>query len=495
MTTRCAPVRLWWSDSHLTISPMMPGLKKLLTLRQRSLRNERGISSITHEEVPMYWDMPGHDELGLPCNVMCTYAGFLDKVVRWLLLCGIPYQLQDGRLPFPDPDLGAMHGFRFNQKEVVTKFLSMKRSGLLGAPTRWGKTAAIANTLKAYKGLKTILVAPGTDLLLHNLRPDLKKWLPDREIKVLCTGSKDKTQSEDITLVSVDSLAKCCATSTRLVLVDEPHALPTEGRLEDFTRFVNARKLGFGATLDGRFDKRDPLIEGAIGPPLVVTTYKECRDIGAVAHLEIFMLRYQHAGFRCRDRNKAYERLMWQNERLYQHLDNVLKPEGGCFPPQWQLLMFINNEKQVECMQRTMKTPFEVAMAKLMTKKQREESMAHLKDGTTRACAATNIYAQGVTFSDLMVVVNLNGGGASTQNIQKPGRVLEVRPGKKCGIMLDMFFCPNDDTDLSRDRSPCWDPARESRTRAAYYAKVGFNVTMVNSPAHLAQLVKERCVP
>lgn len=367
---------------------------------------------------------------------------------------------------------------------------------LLGDCTVVHNTTAIVNTLRAYPGVKTVLTAPGTDLLLNNLLPDIRKAMPHLDIKVLCTGSKDRTQSEQLTICSVDSLYKCDPDTTRLVLIDEPHALPTDKRLGYFLNFKYARKLGFGATLEGRFDKRDPLIEGVIGPVLSKTTYKECRDIGAVAHLEVFMLKYSYDRFNCRDRLGAYKHLLFHNERITQILDIILNPGASFFPAQWQILGFIHNEKQANFLRENLKVPFDLAMAKLMTDKQRAEQMDRLKTGLARLTFATNIYAQGVTFSDLMVVLNLAGGGASTQTIQKPGRVLEVRPGKRCGIVIDFMFGARDRfVDVRRDRSDCWQPARESLARKEYYQKVGFNVTEVGSLAELKELLRKRCWP
>lgn len=457
--------------------------------------------TIRKMELRMYEIEQGYDPLGMPAEVIRTHQGFLETVIRVLARLRIPYELHDVRpLGFPKPKLHLTHGFRFNQQTLLEVGLNKERSGLIGAPTRYGKTTLIVNTIRAFPGVKTILVAPGADLLLRNLKPDLQAALPHLDIKVLCSGSRDRYQSDDLTLVSMDSMHKCDHIGTRLILIDEPHALATEDRVEDFVMFENARKLGFGATLDGRFDGRDPLITGVIGPVLSSVTYREAVALGAISPIVVVMLQYTHGSFYARDRAMAYKQLLWQNPRVTQLLDVIGDPRYQVTMPGWQILGFISNEKQLLFLQEHMKTPFDFAMAKLMTTQERDTAMLKLKSGETKLCFATNMYAQGVTFSDLQVVINLAGGGASTQTIQKPGRVAEIRPGKRCGVLVDFEFLPalpqnNSPVDMNKDRSQCWQPARESAARRAYYEKIGFEVYSIQNSAQLQKIFQERCWP
>ena len=300
--------------------------------------------------------------------------------------------------------------------------------------------------------------------------------------------------SRHVTVVSMDSLDKCDPGLVQLMLIDEPHALPTDGRIPDFMKFEKARKLGFGATLDGRFDGRDPLIRGLIGPVLAERTYREAVAEGAIAPIVVYMLRVPIKGWPCRDRRKAYQAALWENERMVSDLGWICDPTFDIFDPSWQILGFVDNERQTDFLEEHLHVrDFEIAMAKQMNKSQRKEKTAKLKTGETRLCFATGIYAQGVTFSNLRVMINLAGGGASTKTIQKPGRVAEIMPGKRCGVVIDYLFVGEPDDMRKYKTSDCWAPVRESKSRMDYYTERGFEVNVVRCFNELREKVKERC--
>jgi superfamily II DNA/RNA helicase len=125
-------------------------------------------------------------------------------------------------------------------------------------------------------------------------------------------------------------------------------------------------------------------------------------------------------------------------------------------PPDWQTLMFIQNEKAAERFLEVIGKDGTIAMAKKMNKTQRRELMALMQGNVIKRCLASNIYAQGVTFSDVRCVMNLAGGGPYTGTIQKPGRLAEIRPGKKCGVMIDFILQKVGDQEQIRRRGG-WD--------------------------------------
>lgn len=362
---------------------------------------------------------------------------------------------------------------------------------LLGDFTVTHNSTMLLNTLRAYPTLCAIVTAPNVDLV-DQLYDELKAALPDRDVRKLHGASKGKTLSPDITVVSFDSLdhPNIDPSLVCLLLIDEPHAVPTNTRMPRFLRFNRALKYGYGATLEGRFDGRDELIVGIIGPVLAERTYREAVAEGAIAPLTVIGLRIPVRGFDCYDRNAAYKISLWQNESIGQLMHWMLQP-GGIIPNAWQVLAFINNEKQLDCLRAAMKdVPMGEAMAKLMTGKQRSSMRARMKSGEERFCAATHIYAQGVTFSDLRMMINLEGGGASTKALQKPGRVAELRPGKKCGVILDFIFYASASEYQRMPRSQCWALTRESTARLKSYEEIGFNVVLVNDYTELTQAVQ-----
>lgn len=348
-------------------------------------------------------------------------------------------------------------------------------------------TTLILNACRAFEGYPIVVVIPGRDLLKQT-HDALCKALPNRRVTKVFGGSG--TQSSDITVCSMDSLQKLDGSKVRVMLVDEPHALPTESRTPEFTNFTKALKLGFGATLEGRFDGKDPLITGLIGPVLSNRTYREAVAEGAISPIVVYMLKLEIPKTNIRQRATAYKNLFFQSPKVAQVIRELFTT-GAVIPANWQVLGFISSEDQVKFLQEQLQgLDFDVAMAKLMNRAEREEKMQKLSSGETMRCLASNIYAQGVTFSDLRVMVNIAGGGASTQSIQKPGRVAEIRPGKKAGVVIDFLCVPSD---RLRDASPGnagWCLVRDSKARHDHYVKTGFHTYVVDSTQQIAQALQ-----
>lgn len=325
---------------------------------------------------------------------------------------------------------------------------------------------------------------PGTDLIKQAYEA-LCKGIIGREIALIGGGSRTKNQSPDITVCSIDSLDKCQATKTKLLLIDEPHAAVTDGRLPSIAAFTNARKIGYGATLNGRFDGRDRLLTGVIGPVLANRTFKEAVDEGAICPITCLLFVMPEPKQFYGSRDQAYRELLYQNPKIAAILERL---SGHIIPQDWQAMGFIKNEKQADYMQQFMGTDGVVAMAKKLPDKPRQALFARMASGEVKRCLASDIYSQGVTFSDLRVVMNLAGGGPYTNSIQKPGRLAEIRPNKKCGILVDfMFPFP------SNPRNNAQALAYDSRNRFELYKDRGYNVVFVQNLEQLEQEFK-KCV-
>jgi len=364
---------------------------------------------------------------------------------------------------------------------------------LLGDCTVVHNTTLIANTCRAYPGLTIVLTTPGEDLC-RQLRDDLRAMLPGREIKLLGAGSSTKFQSEDITVCSMDALHKCDHGRTDLLIVDEPHACVTDDRMLDIQKFSRARKLGFGATIGGRFDKRDRLIEGLIGPVLVRRTYTEAVAEGAICPIVVIFLRVEMAWRdRVSSRDMAYRRHLFLNPDAAHLVSRVCRE---AVPADWQTLIFIKNEPQAELYLERFAPGTVVAMAKQMTRAERAAKYEMMRSGEIKRCLATKIYSTGVTFSDLKVIVNCEGGGDNNSAIQKPGRLAEIRPGKRCGVLIDLHHvCPGledaDMGDYDGDKYPWKSLIADSAARRTAYARKGYEVRDASCVEDLARQLAE----
>lgn len=478
-------VHMMWDDSVLTIVPSNPQLEKFLVYKEKSLEPDpkQPWKRVTRvKTVPLYKVINSNTAY----KVIQTMQGMWLKTKDFLEQNGYVVKFYDMRLKFPKPRFDLMAGFRFNQLELVTDFLNTDCSGLLGAPTRYGKTTVIKNVLKAFPRVNTVVTAPGADLV-KQLYEDIKLSLPGRDIVLLGAGSSKKTPSEDITVCSMDSLHKCDADLCRLMLIDEPHACVTDSRLPELVKFDKARKMGFGATLKGRFDQRDILIEALIGPVLAERTFKEAVAEGAVCPLVVYMIKIPISRAYS-DRDRAYKELMFKNEKVAKAIKWICRT---LLPEDWQTLVFIKNEEQAEFLLDWVGEDGTIAMAKRLTNTERKDVMERMCSSDIKRCLASEIYAQGVTFNHVRALINVSGGGANTSTIQKPGRLAEVRPDKRCGIVFDFLFVPSD-SDSRLESSQCL--VRDSFARVQAYTEKGYEIIFVDSYNALEQSFNEKAL-
>jgi superfamily II DNA or RNA helicase len=463
-------VELIWGSGDLVIRNPKPAILQALHYNHKSLvMNESTFKrDIVTEKVAVYRELEG--------GSVTTFQGLLDYVMRICEENNIPFQMADMRMKMPVPKIDQAGDFMFGQRKLFFEFLAKNRSGAIKAPTRYGKTVLIANTCRVYNGVRTVVTAPGVSLL-SQLQNDLKRWLPHRDIRGIYTGSKTKKPSEDITVVSMDSIEKCEPENVRLLLIDEPHAAVSPTRVGAMMKFRNARILGFGATLEGRFDGADDLIAGLLGPVLAEKTFKEAVAEGAICPIVVYMLRMKYSPFACFRRETAYKKLIYRNENFNDLVRTIMRTVA---PVDWQSLIFVDEIKQADLMQMMMEEGV-VAVASRMDKEERQQRFDEMVHNIIKRCICTDIYATGITFPDLRIIVNAAGGGGSITATQKPGRLAQVRPGKKAGYLVDFLWVPDRDANFPRENE--WrSVSNDSYNRMANYKKIGFEVRIVSKP-------------
>lgn len=476
------PCFVLWDDCALMVVNPTKAVLKHLTLRVKSMEPPtnskgevvRGPMRVQYKNEQVYTVI--REEPGM--KVIQTYQGFVEDVCKILREDdSIEFSFLDDRQEFMKPDLKKMFGFRFSQGPLVQQVLLKDQSGLLGAPTRYGKTTCIINTVRAYPKARIVIVIPGQDLL-KQMFDTIKEAIPGRQVVMLGGGSKTRYQSEEgITVCSADSMHKLVGNEIDLILADEPHALVTEGRMKGWENLCDIRKIGFGATLKGRFDGKDKLITGIFGPVLGERTYLEAVEEGAICPLVILFLKNKiHPGEIIKNRNTAYNKMLFLSRQMARITAEICHK---IIPQDQQTLVFIDNEKQADLYLNVLEQDSGViAMAKKLTKKEREALFAEMQTGDVKRCFATNIYAQGVTFSDMRAMINCAGGGNNASAIQKPGRLAEIRPDKNWGVVIDMLFTEDDQFDVPEQKSGQeWRALiRDSFARMEAYKEKGYKI-------------------
>ena len=364
---------------------------------------------------------------------------------------------------------------------------------LLGDFTVTHNTYGMSGIARAFPDQTIVVVAPGVSLC-KQLYEHFLEMFPRREVRGVYTGSKHRNQGPQgsITICSMDSLEKMDPDDTDILIIDEPHAVVSDERLPKLAAFSKTRKYGFGATLTGRFDKKDRLIEGLIGPVLSNVTYREAVAQGAISPLKVIMIKIPFSkdtipGKRV-ERDVVYKRLLSQSSRVAKLVKQLA---DDVIPVDWQTMAFIQDEKQAEFyMEHAFPPHGTIAMAKRMTAKVRDSVTERIASGELVRVLASNIYVQGITFPDLKVVINLAGGGANTTAIQKPGRLLQARPGKNYGVMIDFIFECKDANQETRQPPPYQGIIGESWARHGAYVDIGYDVIFVEKLEQAVEIMK-----
>lgn len=419
-------------------------------------------------------------------RTISTFPGFLDRVVAFIKQKGYGYNLKDRRIQLGFPQINkCKHFLRPDQLEVVKSFLSYDKSGCISMPTRYGKTRIGAAIMACYPNARCIFAAPGVDLL-SQLVDDLKALLPDRDIKEMHSGVYNSVQGTDITVCSLDSLEKINPDIVDILIVDEAHASVTEGRIPYIVKFNKCRKVGLGATLEGRFDNADILIEGLFGPVVVEKTFRQAVEDGVICDIRVYMVKTPFYAFSANTRDKAYKALMFKNKSFTELVTRIC----NVIPEEWQTLIYIDNEKQAQELHHSVEGSY-IAMQKLFkSAKKRKAFFEKMVSGNVKRCFCSGIYGQGTTFPDLRAIVNCCGGGGAISSIQKPGRLAQIREGKIRGYVIDFqFHCINEDWERMSGTNTKWKMLiNESLARKNCYINKGYEVIDVDD---ISQLVFE----
>lgn len=444
--------------------------------------------------------------------------GMLEDIKMYCRKYGIKYHVKTAFVnPLPKPDVGATKGWRFKQKEFFTECITPNRSGIFVAFTRYGKTYQMENTIRAWdKGYRFLLVVPGLDNV-SQLYEHMKAAFPDRNVRWIGGGRSAVPSSEaraSIIVTSMDSLhlwagkdngGKYEGRNIDFLLVDEPQDLPTPDRRVKFYNFPRARKYGYTATAEGRFDNRDKWITAIIGPVLGEKNYPEALAEGAVAPIVVVFLRIQMPyPFIWRTRRGAYNGMMFHSPEMAARNARLMTE---IVPDSWQTMCFIKDEKQADVLTQALEQcDHKIAMAKLLSKTERLRITQMVRNDEIKRILATNIYVKGVTFHELKCLINMEGGGGNLNTIQKAGRLAEVREGKKAGILIDFFFEPSQGLKDEEDRKklvranyrsdtpearPPWGFLyNDSLARYHAYRKRGFTVKFAKTEEELKEIIK-----
>ena len=421
---------------------------------------------------------------------MVCQKGWLSRINKMLQSQGFATTVIDKNPP-KDPRVYAadwdrvFDRFTFRPtQDICLAQIDMHDGGIIDAVTAFGKMWVLAMICNLYPRARIDIVVPGKEIA-QSLRRLLTRTIAD--VGLVGVGKRHK--GARVTIYSVDSLQHSDFDAD-IVLVDEVHASMTDVRAEKLSRYWFARMYGFTASADTRFDNAHRRMEGIFGPTIFHMPYPEAEALGLVVPiivqwLDVYMdsnpIQYMN-GFVPR---KKFG--IWRNDSRNQVIAQAAQAmvDAG-----HQTLILCDTIDHVLHLRKYLPT-FEVCYAEggikddkedewvaegllrrdeRMTSERRDALRRGFEQREFLGAIANSVWAVGVSFDSLQVLVRADGGASETNNIQWPGRVCRIdeASGKGVGVVIDL----NDHWDSSfQDRS-------EDRRRA--YGRQGWTQYMHN---------------
>jgi superfamily II DNA or RNA helicase len=488
----------------VTMDIIPDALKKRLRYFKRTI--EKGVPGrgrkITGKTTDLFEDGKVVLDDGTCVSKLTTLPGFASRVMNAMAAEGYEVMVRDARTRIPEIQWAdAMQGLRDYQMEIVYKAL-MSGGGIVAASTGAGKTCMASAIIRGYshndmcnRGTPiSVMTCTDKDIARKNWQ-DLQHWLPDREVGLIMSGVNQPSQ--DVQVITTDSLHRIDPDQIGIMIVDEVHTVATEARAAKILAARRALRWGLSATPGGRFDGGDLLTEGLVGPVISEFSYKDGVASGALVPITVYWVEMPEpdcglrifSGLKTRDAcyRQAVVRSNTQNATAIEILKRI--------PTEMQSLCIMQLTDQMNRIVgmypgiryiHAKTTDAELADAGQnnllgISTKERKQIYDDFAAGKIRQILSTHVYKQGVNFPDLQVIVCPGGGGSDIAAGQIPGRGSRKIDGKDHAYLID-FWHPWDirvNSDDGKARSGF--VLHDDEKRQAKYHELGFEQIRVKN--------------
>ena len=381
-------------------------------------------------------------------NRVLIPAGYFLSLLDYLNRNARPYTIHC-TVPPLKPDIEAAKkkiSFRPYQEQCLEAIAyALERDGNIGglvvAPPAFGKTYLIGAICAAFPEARVFVVSRRRDVILNCF--DYLSKIVD-SVGIVTTGKH--LRNRRVMLYTIESLWGE-DTSPELMILDEIHELVTDRYFSLLMEFC-CPKIGLTATPDTRFDNLHKRIEALVGRCIFEVTYEDAVDANLVVPIVVQWLdppvksgvTYESI----RDRSAA----IWSNDERNKYIADVAREfykEGQ------QVLILVTTIEHAFGLHKYL-PEFEVCYSgssregytdkyPRMSSKKRDELRERFSKGDLKAVIATGVWAVGVSFNDLQVLVRADAQSSATYSVQAPGRVCRVsdRAQKPSGLVIDFM--------------------------------------------------------
>jgi len=420
--------------------------------------------------------------------------GFIPKVTQLLEGHGFAVELQHqptGAEQRRDPEaytadwdrVFSLFELRTLQDTCLAQ-LAMHDYGIVDAVPAFGKMYVIWMVAALFKRAKIDIVTKRRDVVQTMVR------VGQRYVSSVGQVGGGKKTPARVTVYTADSLHHSDFDAD-IVLADEVHELATDNYAELLGRYQIARMFGFTGTTDTRMDNAHYRLEGLFGPPIFKLTHAEAEQhklivpivvqwidvnlsANPIALCKQSVAKKRHGIWRHEARNaviaaatrELYSRglqtlVLVDTVEHAVHLKQALPEFDLCYSEAG-----LDATKRQQYIQEGLLGEDEPQM----TAQRRQAMRVAFERRELMGVIATGVWAVGVSFDGLELLVRANGGASKTENVQLPGRVgrTDDATGKEYGLLLDFY--------------DAWDPGyrKRAQTRRTEYAKLGWEQRLAN---------------
>ena len=330
---------------------------------------------------------------------------------------------------------------------------------LLGDCTVTHNTHVMKSIVNAYspEDLKlrgtplSVLAVADKDIAFKNF-VDIEELLPDREVGLIMSGKRKV--SDDVQVITLDSLHHLDPDDIGLLIVDEVHSSASDSRAASITGITKALKWGVSATPFGRFDGGDLVTEGLFGPIVYTRTYQQSVADGALVPIKVYWIETEPPPIgldmylKYIDRNSKYRHGLWRHTGINQTIGEILR----WIPDNLQTLCIMQFIEQMYYIRKECDDDVQIVHAETSDKalakypgihpvspKDRRAIYDKMAEAEISKILSTHVYKQGVNFPHLELVINAGGGGSDIVAKQIPGRESRKTADKTESYLVDFW--------------------------------------------------------
>ena len=404
------------------------------------LHGKTKINPVTGQRI--YYETKDYKLFRVEAGKIIILSGYLARMVRRLKKLDCPFLFVDSSPARKRPDcytpqwdnLAGRISFRPRQEECL-QIISKAPCGVIKAVTGFGKTTLIGAAALLFPTARIDVVTKSVDVAERIVR-SLKRLVP--RVGRIGDGWK---QRERVTVITAGSLQHADGDADFL-FADEVHQLATINFSTTLaSRYRNSRNFGMSATPYSRMDNAHAVLEPLFGPMVFDLPYQQAVELGLVVPVRVSWLpvrlshnpaeRYSHRVARKRhgiwtnyERNRMIADAVLAYPEDHQILILVETIEHavhlGLHLPEFQLVYGQMAPKDYVAYKRNKLLP---ADYKPLNEGVKHKMRSQFESGELRRVIATDVWATGVDFEQLNVLVRADDRDSDIADVQGPGRV------------------------------------------------------------------------